>query len=162
MTLSLAEIRDFAYRFVPPAAADERLYLYGCRSWWPAHELGHFLVASKRECRQFQFGLDLMARSKPHYYRSVAKEIAAMSVSQRLLRNGGHIKLADEEIEYSDGDMLDCSFEAWCKRRVAALLRQHRIERLPTQGAAIERLLKRKAREMDTKFYTRRQAAEGS
>ena len=58
MTLRLAEIRDLAFRFVPVTAADHRLHDDVARSWWPAHEIGHFLVATAAECRERQFGLD--------------------------------------------------------------------------------------------------------
>lgn len=164
MTLRLAQIRDLAYRFVPPAAADDRLYTYGPRSWWPAHEIGHFLVATWRECRRFQFDLDNYTKSTctPAQYRYVvAREVAATSISQRLLRRAGHVAIADEEIEYTDYDTIDCSFERWCRRAVKGLLRQNRVVRLPSTYAGMEALLMRKAYEVDTKFYASRRAAEG-
>src|SRR5205814_1175361 len=83
VTLSLAQIRDLAYRFVPVRAAADRLYDHGARSWWPAHEIGHFLVATRSECRRHMFGLDFVLPSVgPRYQYAVAKEIAAVSVSQ--------------------------------------------------------------------------------
>lgn len=163
MTLQLAEIRDLAYRFVPGAAADSRLYEYGARSWWPAHEIGHFLVATRHECGQHMFGIDSYegSRCTPKRYRYVvAKELAAISVSQRMLRRSGHTALADEEIEYTDMDTLDCSFEPWCKRAVNKMLRDHRIVRLPATFKTMEALLTRKAREAGTSHYPSRRAAE--
>lgn len=163
MTISLVEIRDLAYRFVPGAAADSRLYQYGPRSWWPAHEIGHFLVATRHECRQYMFGIDgyESASCTPKRYRYVVtKELAAITVSQRMLRRSGHIVLADEEIEYTDMDTLDCSFDAWCKGAVNKLLRAHRIVRLPTTFGGMEALLTRKAHKVGTTFYPTRQAAE--
>jgi len=165
MRLSLAQIRDLAYRFVPGRAADDRLYTYGARSWWPAHEIGHFLVATPRECRRYMFDLDITVPSAtgPRYQYAVAKEIAAISVSQRLLRRSNHVRLADEEIEYTDQDTLDCSHESWCKRAVGRLLRVHRIRRLPITLDGMEAVLERKAREVGTKFYaSRREALGGS
>jgi hypothetical protein len=161
--LRLAEIRDLAYRFVPGAAADERLYKYGPRSWWPAHEIGHFLVATQAECRAPLFDLDITLPSKigPRYNYAVAREIAAISVSQRLLRRSGHVRLADEEIEFTDPDTLDCSHDAWCKRAVGKLLHAHRIRRLPTTFEGLERLLARKAREVGTPTYPSRRTVEG-
>ena len=163
--LRLTEIRDLAYRFVPGAAADERLYRTGPRAWWPAHEIGHFLVATRRECRRHMFNIDISsgldyACTARRYRYAVAKEIAAISVSQRLLFRAGHRKLADEEIQYTDEDTLDCAHEAWCKRAVSALLREHRIRRLPTTREGLEVLLARKAREVSTTPYPSRQAAE--
>jgi len=160
--MKLSEIRDLAYRFVPGAAADERLYMEGPRSWWPAHEIGHFLVATRAECRQFMFGLDITSpRIGRRYHYAVSREIAAISVSQRLLRRSGHGKLADEEIQFTDEDTIECSFERWCKRSVSELLRTHRITRLPTTPESLARVLARKAREVGTKTYPSRHAAEG-
>ena len=163
MTISLAEIRDLAYRFVPGPAADSRLYTYGPHSWWPAHEIGHFLVSTAAECRQHMFGIDGYESPSctPRRYRYVVtKELAAITVSQRMLRRSGHTALADEEIEYTDMDTLDCAFERGFKSAVNKLLRGHRIVRLPATFEGMEALLTRKARKVGTKFYPSRQAAE--
>jgi hypothetical protein len=147
--LRLTEIRDLARRFVPRAAADVRLYAYA-RSWWPAHEIGHFLVATPDECRQCRFGIDddapLVLASRRYRY-VLAKENAATSISQRLLRRSGHVALADEEIAYTDEYTLACARERWCRRMVDALLRAHRVARLPATPVGLETLLSRKARE---------------
>ena len=42
--MKLAQIYELAWRFVPPVAADRRLYEDNARSWWPAHEIGHLAV----------------------------------------------------------------------------------------------------------------------
>lgn len=169
MTLRLAEIRDLAYRFVPSTAADSRLYDSGARayhSWWPAHEIGHFLVATRAECRQRLFDLDFYeARSSRssadrEYRYVISREVAATSISQRLLRRSGHTRLADEEIEYTDENTLECSYERWCKRAVSALLRANNALRLPRTFEGLEALLTRKARTVDTAFYPSRQAVE--
>src|SRR5512135_3910853 len=150
--LQLAEIHDLARRFVPQAAADRRLYEYGPDSWWPAHEIGHFLVATNAECHKPKFGIDGYEQPDctPTRYRYVVmKEIAAISISQRLLRRSGHGALADEEIQYTDETTIECSFESWCKRSVKTLLHKHRITRLPTTSAGLERLLARKASKVE-------------
>jgi hypothetical protein len=165
VTLRLAEIRDLAYRFVPPAAADERMYQDSARAWWGAHEIGHFLVATAAECRSFQFGLEFVMERRLHrkrYRYTIAKEMAATSISQRLLRRAGHTRLADDEIQYTDECVLDCVHEPWGKHAVTSLFRTHRVQRLPTTARGLERLLTRKAREVGTKFYTSRRAAEGA
>ncbi len=150
MTLNLSEIRDLAYRFVPTAAADRRLSEEGPRSWWPAHEIGHFLVATPAECREPRFGIDTYAKSATPLFRyMIAKEIAATSISQRLLRRSGHASLAAEEIQYTDEETLECSFERWCKRSVCALLRANKVMRLPATRTGLEKLLRRKAAEVD-------------
>lgn len=147
--LRLAHLWRLARRFVPRAAADRRLHESGPHSWWPAHEIGHFLVASPAECRSPLFGIDDCTEQGTKLYRYViAKEIAATSISQRLLRRTGHHDLADEEIQYTDEATIECSFERWCKRAVLALLRENRVVRLPTTAQGLERLLARKAREV--------------
>ena len=160
-TLCLDEIWDLAYRYVPATAADRRLDKSGPRSWWPAHEIGHFLVATAAECRAPLFGIDTDAAPETSEYRYMtAKEIAATSISQRLLRRSGHKVLADEEIFYTDEETLACSFESWCKRAAGRLLRVNKAVRLPTTYQGLEALLARKAREADTPAYPSRQAAQ--
>ena len=149
--LTLGAIRDLACRFVPAEAADSRLYEYGYRSWWPAHEIGHFLVATPRECHQPQFGIDGYVTIDSQSYRyAITREIAAMSISQRLLRRAGHSSLADEEIEYTDENTLADTFEPWCRRAVRRLLRANSVARLPRTRKRLEGLLTRKACEAGT------------
>jgi hypothetical protein len=163
VTLRLTEIHDLAWRFVPAAAADVRLYESGPRSWWPAHEIGHFLVATRDECHACMFGIDDYAVSEsPKYRYMVSREIAAISISQRLLRRSGHADLADEEIQYTDENTIDCSFDRWYKRAVRTLLQANRIVRLPTTLSRLEALLARKAHEVGTRNYPSRQAAESA
>jgi len=167
MNLQLTQIRDLAYRFVPAVAATSKLRDYGARSWWPAHEIGHFLVATPAECRQVLFGLDMsdeegfITPRSPKFHYVVAKEVAATSISQRLLRRSGHTTLADEEIQYTDEDTLECSFERWCRRAVRTLLRTNKVVRLPATFRGLEALLTRKAHESRTLFYPSSRAAEG-
>ena len=166
MTLGLAEIHNLAYRFVPAVAATNKLRDCGERSWWPAHEIGHFLVATPAECRQVLFGIDsdddgYILPESPKFHYVVAKEVAATSISQRLLRRSGHTTLADEEIQYTDEATLDCSFERWCRRAVRTLLCTNKVMRLPATFLGLEALLTRKAHESGTTFYPSRRAAEG-
>lgn len=150
--LSLANLKKLAVRYVPSIAADARMH-ENARSWWPAHELGHFLVASADECLRDRFGLeyfDEVPISNKHaiasWRHALASEVAAMSISQRLLRRAGHIKLADEEIKYTDETTIDSSFELWCQRATRRLLAFHHVTRLPTTYAGLERMLVRKTR----------------
>lgn len=147
MTLRLAEIHALAHRFVPHVAADKRLFTNSHRSWWPAHEIGHFLVATAEECRQHQFGIDggtSLSGTKRYRY-VIARELAATSISQRLLRRSGHKSLADEEIQYTAEDTLECAFESWCRRSVQKLLRTNKASRLPTTRVGLEVRLMHKA-----------------
>jgi hypothetical protein len=148
--LRLDEIHDLARRFVPATAADRRLYESGPHSWWPAHEIGHFLVATRAECHEHKFGIDAYAAEETAEYRyMIIREIAAISISQRLLRRSGRDDLADEEIQYTDEGTLDCSFEPWCQRAVRTLLRANHVMHLPTTLPRLEALLARKAREVN-------------
>ena len=161
--LNLDQIWDLARCFVPAAAADHRLLDSGPRSWWPAHEIGHFLIATSAECREPRFDIDTYAVAGTPLFRYViAKEIAATSISQRLLRRSGHVVIADEEIQYTDEETLECSFERWCKRSVERLLRTNKALRLPTTPQGLEALLARKAREVGTTFHPSRRAAESA
>lgn len=165
MSVTLAAIYDLAWRFVPAAAAEARLYTCGARSWWPAHEIGHFLVATSTECRTFMFGLDAVdaddaptwTASKYHYV--ISRETAATSISQRLLRRFGHTAIADQEIEYTDENTLECGRERWCRRAVDDLLRANHAVRLPDTLEGLETLLTRKACMTGTKTYPSRRAA---
>lgn len=165
MTLRLTEIHDLACRFVPTIAADHRLYSSGHCSWWPAHEIGHFLIATPAECHQYLYAmldlfkdLDLDAKT-PRYRYVISREIAATSISQRLLRRSGHVALADDEIQYTDEATLACTFERWCRRSVEKILRANKALRLPTTRQGLEALLVRKARETETSCYPSRRTA---
>lgn len=149
--LDLGQIHRLARRYVPKSAADRRLYDSGPASWWPAHEIGHFLIATPAECREPRFGIDTYAAHGTSYHRYVvAKEIAATAISQRLLRRSGHGAIADEEIQYTDEATLECSFERWCRRAVERMLIMNRVVRLPTTGRGLEALLARKTRAVES------------
>lgn len=154
MTLRLADIWDLALHYVPPIAADPRLRDCGPCSWWPAHEIGHFLIATSAECTEPRFGIDTYETETEINERRlryvIAKEIAATSISQRLLRRSGHAALADEEIQYTDENTLECSFERWCKRAVTKLLRANKVACLSTTRQGLEARLSCKAREVGT------------
>lgn len=153
-TLRLADIWDLAHRYVPPIAADPRLRDCGPCSWWPAHEIGHFLIATSAECTEPRFGIDTYETETEIDERRrryvIAKEIAATSISQRLLRRSGHAALADEEIQYTDENTLECSFERWCKRAVTKLLHANKVACLSTTRQGLEARLSRKAHEVGT------------
>jgi hypothetical protein len=144
--LHLSEIHALACRFIPNAATDPRLYTDGHQSWWPAHEIGHFLIATPDECHQPKFGIDIHADfMTPSYRYVVIREIAATSISQRLLRRSGHKTLAEDEIQYTDETTLECSFDRWCKQAVAKLLHTNKVKRLPSSYQSLEALLAHKA-----------------
>lgn len=181
MSLTLVQLHELAWRFVPAAAADDRLYMMGPRSWWPAHEIGHFLVASSAECCDPWFGIDidltlsaLGIEIGEHGYDVrrlcqspkaaairyiIVREIGATKISQRLLRRAGHLQLAEEEIQHTDEGTLECSFEPWCKSALKKLLLRHRVSRLPVTYDGLEATLTRRARETQTIPHTSLRAA---
>jgi hypothetical protein len=115
------------------------------------------LIATYDECRASQFDLD---RGTPDCcFYEVTHELAAMSISQRLLRRAGHVKLADDEIDYTDIETCEASREPKYKRAVAKLLRDNRALSLPSTFARLEVRLMRKAHTVDTYFYPSRRAA---
>lgn len=162
MPITLSELLELAFRFVPVKAADYRVYRSGPHSWWPAHEMGHFLVASPRECRMPLFGLEYApSQGKRRLDYITAKELAATSISQRLLRQSGYFVLANDEIEYTSEDTLEWGLDAEGKRLVSKYLKTYRARRLPTTFKGLEALLKRKAKAVGTPFYASRAMAEG-
>lgn len=153
MTRRLIQLRDLAHRYVPRTATDPRLYTYGSYSWWPAHEIGHFLVATTEECHQPLFGIEDYSAAVEYRY-AIVREIAATSISQRLLRRSGNTALADEEIEYSDHNILEHASEGWCRSAVQRLLRKNKVVRLPTDYADLKALLARKATSINVTSVT--------
>jgi len=105
------------------------------------------------------FYTDRSAHVSPKARYVVSRELAAISISQRLLHRSGHHALADEEIQYTDERTLDCAFDPWCKKTVDRLLRTNRVVRLPATLAGLESLLARKAREVGIRAYPTRRAA---
>ena len=70
------------------------------------------------------------------------RELAAMSISERLLESAGRGDLASQEREDTDYTTM-----TWDDRgRVAEILREFRCRRLPRTRAALERKLARVAR----------------
>lgn len=137
--LTLKHLSSLCMKYVPrvawhPAVRDNRRRV----SFWPAHELGHLLTTERWRHREPYFGLD---DDKMSYDRMIAYEVAAMSVSRRLLSTVGRPDLYAMEREYTDGDVL-----SWPRARANALLRKFRVRRLPTTLEGLVELLERRTR----------------
>jgi hypothetical protein len=105
--VTLADLRELCDRFVPTTSRHHNSIsgsIYKSTAWWPAHELGHLIVAAKRDIGKPMFGIDEDSSYSAHYCRCM--EIAAMHVSRRLLTAVGRPDLADVEAEDTDLDTL--------------------------------------------------------
>ena len=137
--LTLADLRRLCDRYVPltsrhPGSLDRDDH------WWHAHELGHLLTVDSRDIGQPLFGLEWSEASatdprREHELR--CRELAAMSVSRRLLIAAGRADLVRAEIDSTDGATLRYADRG----RVRRILRKHRCLRLPSTRAELERKL---------------------
>lgn len=135
--LTLADLRELCDRYVPDKCRHEDSFDRAV-DWWPSHELGHLLTVARWRIGREMFGLD---GGPERELRS--HELAAMSVSRRLLETAGRRDLA--RAEYHDTD--DSTLHYYDDRgRVNAILRRHRVVRLPTTRGGLERILQRAVR----------------
>lgn len=143
--LTLDAIWHIAVNHVPVAARyNDRLSMR--RSWGPAHELAHALVASPKERTQRDFGLTCepgMCRCPGEHCHVV--ELSAMSVSRRLVTAAGHAHLADVELQATpDYDMMVWSRPVRAARR---LLVRRRLLRLPRTIAGLRQFVRDRLKE---------------
>lgn len=136
--LKLCDLRELYLRYVPPqsmhpnAEADDA-------AWWPAHELGHLLTVPRRSIGWRLFGLVGPASPwNPGFDRIAAYELAAMSVSRRLLTACGRRDLFDDEVKNSEYDIMHLG----PRSRARAIVRL-RCPRLPHTREGLERLIRR-------------------
>lgn len=114
-------------------------------AWWPAHELGHLLIATRREIGKPMFGIDdsdalgypLKLSSRRHTYL-LTMECAAMTISAQLLTAAGRADLA--AIEYDGTDRSTITWWDDHPREVTCLLEQRRAH-VPCESGALEQLL---------------------
>lgn len=149
--MRLCDLKELCDLYVPKASRHDRSFDVGCPKWWPAHELGHLLVAAPNEIGVPMFGLydaddkpggllDVeITEARRRYMLSV--ECAAMTLSERLLINVGYLELAMAESEDTDYDTMTW----WDDHRplVADFVRS-RCPRLPRNRDRLERLLQRR------------------
>jgi hypothetical protein len=146
-SLTLRNIRSLYERYVPPASRHPGARDPGGRRglglWWPAHEIGHLLTVPHRNIGMPLFGLDNVGTSYQETERFQAYELAAMSISRRLLTACGRPDLFYDpkigELEASDYDVVHFGSRAHAQR----LLRKRRLLRLPRTRSGLELLCQR-------------------
>jgi hypothetical protein len=128
--VTLDDLRDLCKRYVPAGSRhpDSLPGLY--ETWWWAHEIGHLLTVPLAQIGQPMFGMDtevLIDRDMCDEHELRCRELAAMSVSWRLMTAAGRRDLAKQEFE--DTDFMTASWDD--KGRVEEILREHKCLRLP-------------------------------
>ena len=114
--LTLQDLREVCDRYVPLASRHERSF--SGPAWWPAHEIGHLLVAKPAEIGEPLFGIgDVFDNADAKYVTAARQrylltvECAAMIVSRRLLIAAGKRSLATDEAEDTDHDTMTWWFD---------------------------------------------------
>lgn len=139
--LTLRDLRRLCTKYVPRASRHPNSW--GSPKWWPAHELGHLLVARPAEIGLPLFGMNTESIDDPRSERrALLVECAAMSVSRRLLRACGREDLADEEAEDTDHHTMSWWDEHPCT--VRAFKKRRGVAKIPTTARALEAALRRK------------------
>jgi hypothetical protein len=136
--VTLRDLRTLCNRYVPEESRHPNSWPPFVDDWWPAHELGHLLTADLDKIGQPLFGMDddqVPDDAVEHELR--CRELAAMSISGRLLTASGRGDLASQEREDTDTTTM-----YWDDRgRVDEILRAFRCVRLPRTRARLERKL---------------------
>lgn len=140
--LTLEDLRVLCDRFVPIRARSDGSFHHPpeIATWWHAHEIGHLLTTERWRWRKPMFALhsdDIFADTKSRQHELRCRELAAMWISSRLLRTVGCSVLVADEIRATDDITL-----RWPDRgRVAQILRQFNVVRLPRTKRGLESLL---------------------
>lgn len=142
--MTLRDLYELARDFIPEVCR-KKVEEHQVYSYWPAHEIGHFLVANKAEIRRFEYGLEEHATSVRGYTHAIVHELAAMHVSGRLLLRTSP-RLMRLEIKDTAEETLELRDDPKISARVTRLLRRWQIEQIPTTKAELRRLLRRKRR----------------
>lgn len=144
--IGLIDIFELAMTCVPQRCRkkieEDLVYTY-----WPAHEIGHFLVANKAEVCREEYGIEARSDTTRGYTHAIAHELAAMHVSARLLKPISP-RLVRVEVEHTDEWTLDLRDDPTVIPQVAKLLRFGNAERVPHTKADLRRLLRWKRREL--------------
>lgn len=141
--LTLSDIRALYQRYVPDASRHPSAREVGGPRWWPAHEIGHLLTVPHQNIGIRMFGLDNEGVSYQETERFLAYELAAMSISRRLLTACGHPDLFYNpkigELEASNYDVIHFGSRSHARR----LLRQRQLLLLPGTRSGLEVLCQR-------------------
>lgn len=127
--ITLADLHELCDRWVPLVARHEAsLTEVDHETWWFAHEIGHMLTVEPSACSLPMFGLSADLPTST----DVACELAAMSVSRRLLTAVGHERLYRIEVAVTPEYVLDTG-QPWRVRRILAWRRLTRMPTRPTR-----------------------------
>lgn len=145
MTRLTAEaLQDLCDRYVPRASRHPNA-TPSAELWWPAHEIGHLLVAQPEEIGLPLFGLDISVigggpdfKAYEHYVLCV--ELAAMSISRRLLFEAGERQLVRDERRATDYETLMYDDRGGVQK----ILIEHQCVKLPRTVEGLERKIQRK------------------
>ena len=133
--LSLGDLRELCDRYVPSSSRWPASIGDYCAPWWYTHEIGHLLVAARRDIGKRGFGVDDPSSYSEHYRRCV--ELAAMRISRSLLVAAGCWDLADDEVDNTDVQTVYWDDRGYVRR----LLRRRGVARVPTTRVRLERML---------------------
>jgi len=139
MKLTLRDLSLLYRRYVPVASRHPRAWPSDGALWWPAHELGHLLTVPPEWIGLPMFGLDDNGElDSPKTHELCCRELAAMSVSRRLLIACGRRDIARREGEETDYETMMHLDDPSARRRVRAILRKHNCVRLPRTREGLE------------------------
>lgn len=147
--MTLTEIYELARDYIPTTCRKKVEYTQ-IWTYWPAHEIGHFLVANKAEIKREEYGLDRSSTTRAQNH-AVAHELAAMHVSWHLLMRVSP-RLARSEVEETDEYTLDQRYDKQIVALRDALIRRAGIKIVPTRKESLRRLLQRKRHALGLRF----------
>lgn len=132
--MDLADVRRLMSRYVPRVARHPRS-TYASAKWWPAHEIGHMLIAERKDMSRPMFGVDDWEADGGYATRyRLCIELAAMDISERLLLACGRADLVKKERDGTDDDTLIYRDRGGVK----AILRRHHALKLPRNRETLE------------------------
>lgn len=138
--LTLRDLFDLFERYVPVTSRHASAKRGDGPLWWPAHEIGHLLTVPSSAIGRPLFGLDdVNDPARANVHERLCRELAAMSVSRKLLTACGRADLADQEVEDTDSDTMYYD----PGKRLRVILREHRCLRLPRTRKGLETKLRR-------------------
>lgn len=140
--LSLRSLYVLYRRYVPIDSRHYNAWPGDGSQWWPAHEIGHLLTVPLEAIGLSMFGLDEEADPDSlNVFTRVCYELAAMSISRRLLTAIGCVAIVKQELEDTDSNTLSALNNKRTRRRVERILREHHCLRLPTTVESLEKKL---------------------
>jgi len=147
--VKIADLRDLCERYVPWESRHEgSTSAFGHapfgQEWWYAHEIGHLLTVPIDHIGLPMFGLEDPDDVNVGEHELRSRELAAMSVSRRLLTTIGR-----RDLWLNEQDGTDTHTLYWNGRqRVEEILREHRCLRLPRTRCGLARKIRGVLREV--------------